>query len=152
MILSILSTKLGNEPVYPCPARASPVQCCNSSGQPPRGGNQWHGGTAATLLQCCQEEEPRCCPPLPWSGGGGSIRGDQVLPRCVQCIQCMLGSWRRDIEGTSSSLLSPDTPQIGPTPTIQMFDTHSRNAKFQHCQRIEKKMIFHLLAFTFLKL
>ena len=88
---------------------------------------------------------------LPWSGGWGSIKGDQVLLRCVRCIQCMLGSWRRDIEGTSSSLLSPDTPQIGPTPTIQMFDTHSRNAKFQHCQRIEKKMIFHLLAFYFSK-
>ena len=137
--------------MYPCPARASPVQCCNSSGQPPRGGNQWHGGTAATLLQCCQEEEPRCHPPLPWSAGWAA---SWVSSSCqdVSGVLCMLGSWRRDIEGTSSSLLSPDTPQIGPTPTIQMFDTHSRNAKFQHCQRIEKKMIFHLLAFTFLKL
>ena len=107
-----------------------------------------HGGHTATMLP---GGGATLLSSLPWSGGWGSIKGDQVLLRCVRCIPCMLGSWRRDIEGTSSSLLSPDTPQIGPTPTIQMFDTHSRNAKFQHCQRIEKKMIFHLLAFYFSK-
>ena len=108
-----------------------------------------HGGHTATMLPG-GGATLLSSPALVWSAGG-SIKGDQVLLRCVRCIPCMLGSWRRGIEGTSSSLLSPDTPQIGPTPTIQMFDTHSRNAKFQHCQRIEKKMIFHLLAFYFSK-
>ena len=111
-------------------------------------------GTAARQPHCYNVARRRShaailpCPGLLAGAASGVTRSCQD----VSGVLCMLGSWRRDIEGTSSSLLSPDTPQIGPTPTIQMFDTHSRNAKFQHCQRIEKKMIFHLLAFTFLKL